>query len=347
MSEPQKKHGRTVAINVAKLTAAMNHRGLSIEQLTGLAEVSIGTINNLLAGKRVYRSTALTVAAALGTTLEVLMGESVSHGGASTVHEYLVSDVLTDWITASNGLKFQLCRLRHLELDRQARGKRFDLRNMTTDEEQRCRTWIKRHPNVCEALHEHPNIVRNLTAFHDPMEGFYWVIDEWVDGELLQRMLGREQFSQTVAKDLLLDVARGLHGLHEQEIVRRELSPATILIRNSDGRAILTEFELAKLIDRGPTVSTKEWPVDRYRAGEADADDVDVRADVYSWARIGIHALLGELPEAGEEETLLARLPLSVSVRECLLASASIFRSDRPSSISEVIKVTEAWDCEI
>lgn len=343
MAKKRPQHGRTVAINVDKLTAAMDHRGLSVEQLTELAEVSTGTINNLLAGKAVYRTTASQIANALGTTLSVLIGESASQGGASTVHEYLVSDVLTDWITASNGLRFQLCRLRHMELDRQARGKRFDLRDMTTDEEQRCRTWIKRHPNVCEALHGHPNIVRNLTAFHDPAESFYWVVDEWIDGEPLQRNVGRRKFPASVAKALLLDVACGLQGLHQQGIVRRELNPATILIRNSDGRAILTEFELAKLIDRGPTVSTDDWPVDPYRAGEADADDVDVRADLYSWARIGIHALAGTLPEMGAEESALKQIEMPCPIRELLIRSAAVFRSERPDSIDAVIPVIEGW----
>jgi len=343
MAKTRAKLGRTVEINVDTLTATMNHRGLSVEQLTELAGVSVGTINNLLAGKPVYRTTASQVADALETSLSVLLGESTSTGGASTVHEYLVSEVLTDWIAASNGLRFQLCRLRHMELDRQARGKRFDLRDMTTDEEQRCRTWIKRHPNVCEALHEHPNIVRNLTAFHDPVESFYWVIDEWVDGVALQRKLGREPFSSPIAKGMLLDVARGLQGLHDQGIVRRELNPATILIRKSDGQAILTEFELAKLIDHGPTVSTDEWPVDPYRAGEADADDVDVRADIYSWARIGVDALAGKLPEIGQEQSALEQIELPTTVRNCLVNSAAVFRSDRPESINEIVRVIKEW----
>jgi len=345
MAKKHPKHGRTVAINVEKLTAAMNHRGLSVEQLAQLADVSIGTINNLLAGKAVYRSTASQVATALETTLGVLLGESVPHCRASTVHEYLVSDVLTDWITASNGLRFQVCRLRHLELDRQAREKRFDLRDMTTDEQQRCRTRIKRHPNVCESLHEHPNIVRNLTAFHDPAESFYWVIDEWIDGVTLQRTLGREKFPPPVAKKLLLDVAHGLQGLHKQGIIRRELNPATILIRDLDGRAVLTEFELAKLIDRGPTVSTDEWPVDPYRAGEADSDDIDVRADIYSWARIGIHALNGDLPEIGQEDMALSDVQVPTAVVRCLTRSASVFRSDRPDAITDILPEIESWEC--
>ncbi len=343
MAKKRLQHGRTVEINVDKLSAAMDHRGLSVEQLTELAGVSIGTINNLLAGKPVYRTTATQVAKALETTLGVLIGVSASRTGIATVHEYLVSEVLTDWIAASNGLRFQICHLRHLELDRQARGKRFDLRQMTTDEEQRCRTWIKRHPNVCESLQDHPNIARNLTAFHDPAESFYWVIDEWIEGESLKRNLGRKQFSAAEAKGLLLDIARGLQGLHEKGIIRRELNPTTILIRSSDRRAILTEFELAKLIDRGPTVSTDDWPVDPYRAGEADADDVDLRADIYSWARIGIHALFGELPEIGQENSALEQIAIPTLVRDCLGKSAAVFRSDRPNSVDEIIHVIEEW----
>jgi len=116
------------------------------------------------------------------------------------------------------------------------------------------------------------------------------------------------------------------------------------MIRNSDGRAILTEFELAKLIDRGPTVSTDDWPSDPYRAGEADADDVDVRADIYSWARIGIHALVGELPEIGQAESALQETALPSSVRECLIGSAAVFRSERPNSMDAVIPVFEGWE---
>jgi len=115
------------------------------------------------------------------------------------------------------------------------------------------------------------------------------------------------------------------------------------LIRESDGRAILTEFELAKLIDRGPTVSTDQWPVDPYRAGEADSDDVDVRADIYSWARIGVHALLGELPEAGLDRLALEKIDLPPSVRDCLKSSTAVFRSDRPASTELVIPVIEEW----
>ncbi len=321
----------------------MNKRGLSVEALAAQSQKSSGTINNLLAGNAIYRTSALAIAEALGTGLDFLMADSAPSGGLSTVHEYLVADVLTDWQAASNGLKFQICRLRHLELDRYARGKRFDLRHLSTDEEQRCRTWIKRHPNVCASLASHPNIIQNITAFHDPVEQFYWVIDEWIDGESLQRKLDGTPLEQATARQLLLDIGSGLLALHEQGIVRRELNPAAVLIRRHDGRAILTEFELAKLVDRGPTVSTKDWPVDPYRAGEADSEDVDFRADVYSWSRLASHVLLGKLPEVGDEAMQLESISLPKSVHDVVVKSGSVFRSDRPSSFLEIIPLIEEW----
>ena len=230
-----------------------------------------------------------------------------------------------------------------MELDRQARGKRFDLRDMSTDEEQRCRTWIKRHPAVCDALREHPSIARNITAFRDPVESYYWVIDEWIEGQTLQRILRKGAIAKVSAKQLLLDMALGLKALHGQGIVRRELNPATVMIRDVDSQAILTEFELAKLIDRGPTVSTDEWPVDPYRAGEADGDDVDFRADVYSWARIAIHAVLGELPEIGSEEDALSQISLPSQIRACLVHSSAALRSNRPASFDDIIPMIRRW----
>lgn len=321
----------------------MNHRGLSVEDLAGRCDVSVGTVNNMLAGKKVYRRTALQVAEQLQVSLAVLIGETLTKDTSATVHEYVVAEVLSDWMTASNGLKFQLCRLRHLELDRQARGKRFDLREMPTDEEQRCRTWIKRHPEVCHALNEHPNVIRNLTAFFDPAESFYWVIDAWVEGMTLQRRLRHGAMNLAEARQLMLDMANGLMALHEQGIIRRELNPASVLIREPDGRAILTEFELSKLIDRGPTVSNGDWPTDPYRAGEADGDDVDVRADIYSWARIAIHALLGTLPDAGTEAGALGALELPVCIRDLLERAVSALRHQRPTLLVGICTEVERW----
>ncbi|MCA9150049.1 MAG: protein kinase [Planctomycetales bacterium] len=335
--------GRTVKLDADKLVAVMNRCGLDVDKLAQRAALSSGTVNNVLAGKAPYRSTANRLATALGVNLDVLLEGTGTPTAAATVHEYLLLDVLTDWITASNGLRFQACRMRHLELDRQCRGKRFDLRDLPTDEEQRCRTWIKRHPIVCDAIGAHPNIVRNFTAFHDPGEGYYWVIDEWVDGVTLLQKLQRDRFEGEALRQLMLDIAHGLQALHTHDIIRRELSPASILMWNQDATAVLTDFELAKLIDRGPTVSTKDWPADPYRAPEANGVDVNYAADIYSWGRIAVHACLGELPESESERDRLRDAGLPRRIERLLESAVSPLRGERPSSIDELIPAIEKW----
>jgi len=61
---------------------------------------------------------------------------------------------------------------------------------------------------------------------------------------------------------LLLDVASGLQALHNSGVVFRELAPTRVLSGAKDGRAVLTDFELAKLMDGSPSVSS-EWPPPR------------------------------------------------------------------------------------
>ena len=61
------------------------------------------------------------------------------------------------------------------------------------------------------------------------------------------------------------EIAGGLSALHRAQIVMRELAPSRVLLAKSDGRAVLTDFELAKLLAGGPTVSPgEEWPEDPY-----------------------------------------------------------------------------------
>ena len=260
-----------------------------------------------------------------------------------TVHEYRVTDVMTEWIEASNGLRFQICRMRHLELDDLARGKRYDLSRLSTEEEQRCVTWMKRHPKVCRAVKYHPNVITNETVFRDPREPYYWVIDEWVEGELLSSRLRSGTFSRRQSQQQLLGIAEVLKAIHTLGVIRRELTPASILIRSADGSAVLTDFELSKLVDHGLTVAPDEWPADEYRAPEADSDDVDHRADIYSWARVALHILSGDLPSRKEHAATLRKLKLPPSLAEVLKTSLSASRRSRPGDFQPVIAALRKW----
>ena len=340
-----------VKLNAAEISRRCLDLGWTHEELASKAGVSVGTINNVLSnGRATSLKTAHGIRQALGVeSLESLLKSdasddtSVSALDIMTVHEYHIAAVLTDWMTASNGLRFQVCRMSHLELDRRARGKRYDLSRLSTEDEQRCRTWIKRHPNVCDAVKNHPNVITNITAFRDPREPYYWVIDEWVEGEPLSSRLRSGTFSRRQSQQLLLGIAEGLAAIHTLGIIRRELTPASILIRSGDESAVLTEFELSKLVDHGLTVAPDEWPADEYRAPEADSDDVDHRADIYSWARVTLHILCGELPTRSEHAATVRKLKLPRTLAALLDKSLSASRRSRPGNFQPIIATLRKW----
>lgn len=335
---------RTVRVNPEELDRLRTDLGWSVEVLAARADISVGTVHNALSGKGIFRSNVAAIANALGVEVAaILLGGNKKPGRSDTVHEYRVEAVLADWVEASNGLKFQTCKMRHMELDRWARGKRYDLRSMSTEDKQRCRAWFKRHPDVCYALRGHPNIATNVTAFPDPTGDYWWVIDEWLDSVGLKDRLTRGPLTGKERKSLMLGVAEGLNALHSAGIIRRELNPSSILVTRTDGTAVLTEFELAKLCDVGVTVSSDAWPTDPYRAPEAASDDVDLRADLYSWARVSLHALAEELPPVGSDVEAVRKLKLPTPVRSVLQQSLAIPRRKRPDGFATVISALEKW----
>ncbi|MBC7817645.1 MAG: protein kinase, partial [Planctomycetaceae bacterium] len=282
--------------------------------------------------------------------IDLLLKPDVSNSPAvvakETIHEWSVEQVLTGWITASNQLQFQVCRLKHQHLRRSARGKRYELRAMSTEEQQRCQALLIRHAEVCGVIGSHPHVIRNITTCESPQKDVWWVIDEWIDGVSLAETLRETRLTRSSAFTLAKQIAEGLNALHQAGIVRRELAPQSILLCHEGSHAVLTEFELAKLLDGSPTVSREEWPTDPYRAPEASSNDVDFRADVYSWGRLVLHLLLVRLPPEGQELAAMRKERLSSEVEKLLLKCVSVSRRSRPKGFAEVIEALRTWKGE-
>jgi serine/threonine protein kinase len=238
-------------------------------------------------------------------------------------------------------LQYQLVLLRHRFLsNRLARGKCYELRHLTTVEKTRVEQYLLRHVEVCEQIGVHSNIANNITAA--PVAGLWWVLDRWEEGETLSQRLSDGPLGDYALRVVMTGIAVGLAALHSANIVRRELSPASVLLRESDDRPILTDMELAKLGEGAPTVSPDEWPDDPYRALEVGGDGpIDVRADIYSWARIFMHAATGTLAERGGED--LKALQVPQAVRDWVERSLSVTPSGRPATLKGIVKALKAW----
>jgi serine/threonine protein kinase len=189
----------------------------------------------------------------------------------------------------------------------------------------------------------HRQIIDNLAAFPGGEGDLWWVIDRWMDAETLEDRWEANSWKAELAPQLAWELAQGLAALHQADIVFRELSPRRILIAADDGRACLTDFELAKLLGPAPTVSA-DWPDDPYRAPEVESGQASVRSDFYSWATIVVEAFCGSghAPQSVRQMAKIDGVPNSVQLllKKCLAPGPS----DRPTSIDQVVTVLQrSW----
>ena len=165
------------------------------------------------------------------------------------------------------------------------------------------------------------------------------------DGPTLAERLADGPLEGTSLKTVMTGIAAGLDALHRAQVVRRELSPRFVVLRKKDFTPVLTDFELAKLLDGVPTVSPAGgWPDDPYLAEEVvSRGTVDGRADLYSWGRVFVHGLLGHLPEPGADQAAVRNSALPAAVKTVLAACLARPKSDRPASVADVLKALKKW----
>jgi serine/threonine protein kinase len=347
--ELEQRNFRADPLKLKRLRIAAS---LSLQDFQKASGLNKDTARKLLRGEPVFLSTlSLAVREAFGINnpLEVLHPEELAELGVPTeapspgrVLEWEIEEYLSGWRQTSNGLQYQLLKLRHRFLqDRLARGKCYELRHMSTAEQARVETYLRRHVEVCEQMDGHPNIAVNLTAAL--IDGLWWVLDRWEDGETLADRLQRGPLSDYELQFIMKGIAAGLAELHKGGVIRRELSPTSVLLRESNDRPILTDMELAKVAAGGPTVSPDEWPNDPHRAPEVTGDaPVDERADIYSWGRIFVQAATGVLSERGAESLPQSR-GIPDAIREVVLQAVDVLPSQRPSDLKQVLKALKDW----
>ncbi len=163
---------------------------------------------------------------------------------------------------------------------------------------------FQREIQVAARLH-HPNIVPVLTAGAAGSVRYFTM--PYIEGEPLREVIAREkQLSVERAVALTRDVAAALEYAHAQNIVHRDIKPDNILVDGKSGRAVVTDFGIARAIESaadivsvtstGLTVGT---PV--YMSPEqAGADKhIDGRSDIYSLGCVLYEMLAGLPPFTG------------------------------------------------
>ena len=133
----------------------------------------------------------------------------------------------------------------------------------------------------------------------DEIDGFVFYVMAYIDGETLaQRVAQRGPIAPHEATRVLREVSWALAYAHAQGVVHRDVKPANILLERGTGRAMVTDFGIARIVQTagetavGEVVGTPEY----MSPEQAAAEPVDGRSDLYSLGIVGFFMLTGQLP---------------------------------------------------
>ncbi|UCC71286.1 MAG: serine/threonine protein kinase [Gemmatimonadota bacterium] len=155
----------------------------------------------------------------------------------------------------------------------------------------------------------HPNIVPIFAV--DEVDEFVLFAMAYIDGETLgQRIRARGPRPASEVTRILREVAWALGYAHAQGVVHRDVKPDNILLESSSGRALLTDFGIASVVESaeqpgpGQVSGTAEFMSPEQAKGET----VGPASDTYSLGAVGYYALSGRFPfEGSTHHVILAK----------------------------------------
>ena len=158
----------------------------------------------------------------------------------------------------------------------------------------------------------HPNIVP-IHSVEEHGDVVFFVMG-YIDGETLTARVRRAgPLAAGEGSKLIQELAWALAYAHSAGVIHRDVKPDNVLIDRASGRAMLTDFGIARVSDGmsitglGEIVGTAQF----VSPEQASGGSVDARSDLYSLGVTGFFALTGRLPF--EAPTLVATLAMHLT----------------------------------
>src|SRR5438270_533503 len=264
----------------------------------------------------------LCAACVLEASLGMLQEEVNGAGGAEIPEELGDYELLEEIGRGGQGLVY---RARQKSLNRMVALKVIGLGRWATN------AHIKRFRLEAEAAAslDHPCIV----PIHEigESDGSCYFSMQLVEGRRLDEVIKREPMPNRRAAELIVKLARTISYAHQRGILHRDIKPGNILI-DADGEPHLTDFGLARLIERESTITgtmveglgTPSYMAPEQAAG--DAAQLTSATDVYGLGAVFYHLLTGHPPFVGGTTYETVRLVLETEPRQPRLWNPKIDR---------------------
>ena len=184
----------------------------------------------------------------------------------------------------------------------------------------------------------HPNIVPIYSV--DEVGNLVFFVMAVIDGDnLAARLKKRGPCPVDDVRRWLTEVGDALAYAHSRGVIHRDIKPDNILLDGIDGRALVTDFgiaraamdsgETSRLTATGMAIGTPAYMSPEQASGDRD---LDARSDLYSLGIVAYQMLVGEPPFVGNTTPALlvkhlAEMPVPVTHR----------RPDVPSDLSAIV----------
>lgn len=187
-----------------------------------------------------------------------------------------------------------------------------------------------RHPGVV-AIHDFGETPDPDAGQRPGADRVAYLVMEYVEGEVLSRMLGRVgRLSPATTMDLVGQVAQALQAVHDHGIVHRDVKPANLMVR-ADGTVVLADFGIAVTADAtaltqpGMILGTPSYLAPEQVLGQP----ASARSDVYALGLVAYECLAGQKPFVAEE-------PYAVALQRVHRAAPAL-PPDVPPPVAEVV----------
>jgi serine/threonine-protein kinase len=216
-------------------------------------------------------------------------------------------------------------------------GRKVAVKRLHSDSPEDAAQRFEREAKVGASL-SHPNLVTVFDTVADD-EGVL-IVMEYVAGENLAQLMGRERVPAEQAVSILRQVAGALDHAHQAGVVHRDIKPANILI-SPDGKAKLVDLGIATASER--TQITQAGTVlgtPSYMAPEQlEGGKITKAVDIYALAAVAFELLSGRKARQG-------RTPVEIAHQIASEPSPDIREawSDAPPAAAEAVQRAMARD---